>query len=395
MATILHLSPFPDSDSYTSGGLIRIKEIRNAYKELGFDVCRCHVVTRERDIVNPLDVRLKWIDRVRRKHWGPPQNIGQIRLTWATKNSDFYSRKIISSLPDSIDLIQIEHPWLIHLANQIRRSPKASHAKLIYSAHNIESQLHADIWGKSRASVNLIDEIRETEIYALQCADISWGVSESDARWMRLHAAKHVLHVPNGCREITINPHKESASERAPYVLFVGGNFKPNIDGFMEWIGTQADLLSEKTTIMVAGDVGRVLSQQPTLQKSFLEKKIIDAGKPSIAELDDLIADSAAIILPITKGAGSNLKTAEALCSQRPIIATDFSFRGYERWKNSTEIHFAKSPQQFCELINETLKNSNQPKAKRDDLDELYWKNIFIEAIHQTQNIVNKTQPSS
>lgn len=392
MATILHLSPFPDSDKCTSGGLIRIKEIRNSYKALGFNVVPCHVVTRDRDLKNPSDVKLKWIDRIRRKHWGPPKNIGQIRLTWATEKSNSYSKNIIKTLPKSVDIIHIEHPWLIHLANQIRRDPRAKNAKLIYSAHNIENQLHAQIWGNSSASDYLVNEIRKTEIDAIRCADVCWGVSESDANWMQLQGGKHVLHVPNGCREITTST-TDRLNDR-PYALFVGGNFKPNIEGFMEWIGACVERLSDQNAIIVAGDVGRVLSQEPTLQKAFLEKKIIDAGKPSIQELDALISSASAIVLPITKGAGSNLKTAEALCSQKPIIATHFSFRGYEKWQNSAGIHFANSPEQFCDLINTTLQKLDPSPTKRDGLDDLYWKNIFINAINQSSNILNTQQPN-
>lgn len=388
MPTILHLSPFPDTNKCVSGGLIRINEIRAAYREQGFSVIPCHIVTRERDLRNPLDQRLRWFDRIRKKHWGAPRNIGQIRLAWATRHTNFYANRIIAGLAESVDIIQIEHPWLIHLALTIQKSTKLKHPKIIYSAHNIESELHAQLWGELESAKYLIKAILETELLAIQSADLCWGVSDSEVSWFKKHGAKEAIHVPNGCREI-----QKAGTERLidqPYALFVGGNFKPNVDGFMEWIGNHISNVAAEGVIAVAGDVGRALNELPALHSAFSTKKIISAGRLELAHLDALINHASALLLPITKGAGSNLKTAEALSSGRPIIATKFSFRGYEKWEGAGGIQFAETPHAFCELINVALQGPIPPQTQHRDCNELLWKTILTNAIRTTALLINK-----
>jgi glycosyltransferase involved in cell wall biosynthesis len=80
---------------------------------------------------------------------------------------------------------------------------------------------------------------------------------------------------------------------------------------------------------------------------------------------DDLAAtilSSSAVLLPITQGGGSNLKTAEALASGRRIVATSFAFRGYEDYLNVSGVAIADTPDEFR---SEMIKAVKQPPPAR------------------------------
>lgn len=384
MPVVLHISPFPDFDNPTSGGLIRIAEIRRAYQRNGYEVIPCHIVTRDRDLVHPLDQKLPWIDRIRRKHLGPPRHLGQIRLRWATQRSHAMARRIAKGLDRHIDVIHLEHPWLIELARQLRTYPQASHAALVYSAHNLEHRLHEQLWmreGRNHKAVHrLTAEVIAAEEECIEAADICWAVSPEDQEWLQRQGGKNVLLVPNGCRKLD-NKVPQASVPAQPYVVFVGGDYPPNIDGFLHWIGSSAACLPSGTTIALAGKAGDVLAAKPELRRAIHEGKVINLGLQPVECLDQLLLHAYAILLPISSGGGTNLKTAEALCSRRPIVATDMSFRGFEQWLDTEGIHVANTPEQFMSDTINILTSSFANECTRAHLDQLQWDGILDKAL--------------
>lgn len=388
MSAILHISPFPDAKNAASGGQIRISETRNAYTALGHTVLPCHFVTRSRDLHNPFDIKTKWIDRVYRKHIGHPKNIGQLRLYWATKRSSCYANALANSIKTEIQAIHLEHPWLIPFATEIKKSPHIKNAKVIYSAHNIEADLHHQLWNKTKAKKkiieNLLQDVSQAEAEAIRASDICWAVSQAEKEKLIQLGAKRVLLVPNGCRDIYTPVQSEVSPNQKPYVLFVGGSYQPNVDGFLEWAGDAAEQIPDGTTVIIAGAAGAALRRHPKLSAFFDTGRILDAGIVSTAHLDSLITCAHAILLPISKGAGTNLKTSEALCSGRPIIATPYSFRGFEEWLQAEGVSIADSPKRFSELVCSALNITFQEKQYRPNMEQIRWNNILRNAITET-----------
>src|SRR5690606_15938162 len=74
--------------------------------------------------------------------------------------------------------------------------------------------------------------------------------------------------------------------------------------------------------------------------------------------LNGLLRLSDVIILPITSGGGSNLKTAEAILTSKPIVATNFAFRAYENFLDLPNITISNSKTIFKKSIIDTLKKS-------------------------------------
>jgi hypothetical protein len=108
------------------------------------------------------------------------------------------------------------------------------------------------------------------------------------------------------------------------------------------------------------------------------------------AELQSLIEDSRGIILPIIGGGGSNLKTAEALISNKSIIATTFAFRGYEKYIQNDNIYIANTKEEFIDKI-KLLLNKNLPsdgRSKAPINKELTWDGRFEEYGEKVKSIV-------
>jgi hypothetical protein len=388
MVRVLQISPFAISEAPASGGLIRIAETRRAYERAGCEVSTCCLVTRRRDLRNPLDLQLSWLDRLWRQHLGKPSNLGPIRIRWATLRSSQLRARLLARIDQPIDLIHVEHPWAIRLALDLRAQPAFSNALVVYGSHNIEHQIFRDVWKKKRQwnrhARRLCAQIEAAEAESATQADICWAVSENDAQVLRetLHARRVTL-APSGCRAFPARKTISGLPDR-PYVLFVGGAYPPNIDGFMEWCGNALTYLPAGTAIVLAGAAGDVLAHMPAYQEDIGRGALINLGQTPQTELDQLILHANAVILPISVGGGTNLKTAEALRSRRPLIATPASMRGYEAWAADGGVHIAHDATAFRQTVARCLTHPFSPDCDRVALERLSWEQCLDQAVAAT-----------
>ena len=82
------------------------------------------------------------------------------------------------------------------------------------------------------------------------------------------------------------------------------------------------------------------------------------AGHLKVCPLALLLALASCIVLPITVGGGSNIKTAEAIFSGRPVIGTTPSFRGYEAARELPGIHRTDDAAAFRRLVKRALEGT-------------------------------------
>jgi glycosyltransferase involved in cell wall biosynthesis len=73
------------------------------------------------------------------------------------------------------------------------------------------------------------------------------------------------------------------------------------------------------------------------------------------ADLAALLALAQVIILPITAGGGSNVKTAEALHAGRHVVGTALAFRGFERFLALPGVYPHDDPAGFKQRLLEQL----------------------------------------
>lgn len=395
---VLQVCPFSIPDEPSSGGQIRITAIQEAYQAAGCLVDRCCIVTRARDVRNPLDLVMTWPDRIRRYHIGKPGNLGQIRQHWAAEKSQRLQKQLAKKLTAHYDLVHVEHPWDAELIHQLRNHASLRRARIISSSHNVERELfesvvqERDEWNGS--AKRLAQDIGRIELNAAARADLIWAVSKHDANKLAQSGTPFVV-APNGCRPLPSNPRDETfSSVSRPYALFVGANYGPNVNGFLNMLGDDFGFLPKGTSLHTIGTCGEFLSKHEPHQSWIHSGALAHHGRVSQATLDSALHHASVIILPITAGGGTNLKTAEALATNHPILGTSHSFRGFEDWTHADRVWLEDSPTTFrsklADLLTRTPCASEKHTLDTAALD-LTWSNVLRPAIDATLALIQPT----
>lgn len=87
------------------------------------------------------------------------------------------------------------------------------------------------------------------------------------------------------------------------------------------------------------GDICTLFKAWP--RSTQFADRVFCAGAVTNEQRSALLKMSDIVVLPITEGGGTNLKTAEALQSARTIAATDVAFRGFERHRSLVGVYCA------------------------------------------------------
>lgn len=386
---VLQVCPFGIPSEPTSGGQIRIAAIAAAYAAAGCEVDRCCVLTRTRDVQNPLDVVMPWWDRVRRYHIGKPSNLGQIRLHWAASKGRSLQRQLDIKLAQRYDVVHVEHPWGIELICQLREHPFLREALLICSAHNVEHELFESIvqerqeW--TRAAQRLAQEIGRIEHLAAARSDLVWTVSKHDAAALSQTGTPCIV-APNGCRELPeLTNDPEFTRFSRPYALFVGADYGPNVHGFLGMLGDDLRFLPDNTCVHTIGTCGEPLRHHAPHKLARHTGQLVHHGRVSQTKLDAALRHASLIILPISSGGGTNLKTAEALATGHAVLGTSQAFRGFEDWICTPNVFVENAPTTFRKKMAELLSLAHDTQTcTRVRRPHLTWAQALQPAINKT-----------
>lgn len=268
------------------------------------------------------------------------------------------------------DIIQIEQAFpyigLRPLLNEIDFK-----ALLIFSSHNIEYAMKEEMLISLGYDDSFIDDkvalIKENEIKLATVADLTVAVSEADVKELKKFGARKIILARNGIYKS--NPSPESVEywkdtfqklSVKKIVLFVGSAHPPNWIGFNDMVGLGLGFIPLDTRIVFAGSISEYAQSELKKLKynigatTFL-KRAYFAGRLSEDRLVGLISMADVVLLPITEGGGSNLKTAEAVASGKKIVATNYAFRGFDSQAGLPNIYLADKPEQFRASIVEAL----------------------------------------
>ncbi len=393
MAHILQINPFPIPDEPQSGGTIRIAEIRKAYLRTGATVSTTCIVTRRRDLKQPGDLLLPWLHKLWRPHLGQPTHLGPLRIRWSTVHAKTLLNQLLPKLPPRVDVIHLEHPWAIRLAIQAREHPACRSAVIVYGSQNIEQDYYQGVWtsaGQWNAKARrLTTWIREAEAEAAQLSDLCWAVSVADADALTALGAREVLVAPNACRTL---PSSTDASgvPPYPYAFYAGGGSAANVEGLITWLGTPDSFIPHGTAILIAGSVGKKIQRHPAFRSAFESGQLMSLGDIDGHQLDRLLLNARCVLLPISRSGGTNLKTAEALSSQRAVVATPLSLRGYEVWQDAPGVLIGTTPADFQQHVCDLLSRQEMPEARRNGLDVLGWQHALAPAVSATIDLTRQ-----
>ena len=258
------------------------------------------------------------------------------------------------------DVVQVEHPWLFAFA---RRFVREVNAKLIYSSHNVEWQLKKQILSSyfdEDTARQQADLIKRVELDAVAGAESIACVSENDAVWLRTQTTKPVVVAPNGVKPWQTNEEgrKEAASitQGYRYALYCASAHPPNMTGFFDMFAGGFGSLKPDEKLVVAGGASWAMAGDVRIHQSpKLAERYVIGGIVSQDCLEGLLDGAACIVLPLTQGGGTNLKTAEALWAGKHIVATTVAMRGFERFFGARGVHVADEPAAFKRALRNAM----------------------------------------
>lgn len=347
-AVIVSLSPFPADGEW--GGAIRSREISSAIKD----------VFPESYVINCNMLHYGWLDMpdfMNEEH----SQLSDIRMLF----KDMGTERLVRGVPDAIIF---DHPWMWTEAKKLKeRYPEV---KLIHSSHNIEFRLKSDLLvGLSEDTIDeVIRFLEDTEIEIAEQSDLVICVTESDAAWFRRNGAKNVIAINNGT-----NAFLSEVKSSKHYVLVVGSGHPPNIEGSIKYFKNAVDWLPDSTDLIFVGTMCDGLRGKLGPERNeYHDTTIRFLGKRSDEELDKLIESANVIALPIPYGGGSNLKTAEALVSGRPVVGTFVAFRGFESFSLSENVVVVDTKSHFREAIADACRYKIETVYRKDS-EKLTW----------------------
>lgn len=281
-------------------------------------------------------------------------------------------------------VVSLEQPWLLPAVMRWRTEHPERPVALVNSSQNIEAPLKREIladWPGAEVEM-AVRRIEALEREAAQVCDLSIACTEDDAAELVAMGARRVVVAGNGIVERTVDPQRVAdwnwhlGGRRL--ALFVGSAYPPNAEGFWEMFAPSLAFLAPDQRILGVGGVSGLVTAHPEYKRweGINASRFVPAGIQSEEALGALLALAACIVLPITKGGGSNIKTAEAVHTGKPVVGTTKSFRGYERVLALPGVHRADEPAEFKRLTRAALDEA-LPAAGPDDRalrDSVLWR---------------------
>ena len=280
--------------------------------------------------------------------------------------------------PDII-LVEQPYPWpLVEklLANGTLRAG----TRTIYSSHNVEIDMkrksYADLFTPEEAEIHS-DTVMQIEQNAiLECAAMlcTTELDYAFAGKLRAEVPRQVF--CNGHSHATHNfealaKWQDNFTSAALNFAFVGSAHPPNINGIWDLLqALPKSFLAKNTNIWILGGVGPALIDMKAFDPNEYPFVQI-TGRVDAEDIDAALALSDGVLLPIWEGSGSNLKTAQALLTDRPVIASKFSFRGFENYLSTPGVLISESTSGLANLLANATPAS--PIERSDCVESLTW----------------------
>ncbi|MEK6420549.1 MAG: glycosyltransferase [Burkholderia gladioli] len=296
-------------------------------------------------------------------------------------DDDFAKSKLTKIFRDFLpDFVFVEQPWLFAAAKQA--APK--HAKVVYSSQNIEWRLKEKLFDRMphKRRGELVDAIRVAEINAAKFSDLVVACTQTDLDYYRGESnARDFAGVvagngvePFSCTDQRVGEWLEFF--KRPIPVFVSSAHLPNAQGFWDMMAPGLTFLRPGEEILVLGGVSSIILQGRGFEKNSAVNlsRLNVAGPREKTELQAIIRSAHVVLLPITDGEGSNLKTAEALESGSPIVATSKAFRGFESAMKLNHVTIADSPKEFRSAVRRALERPRQTNLTPLEVrSQYYW----------------------
>jgi glycosyltransferase involved in cell wall biosynthesis len=374
---IAHLTPYPTRQP-RHGGQLRAHHAARALEAAGHVVERISVFS-STHYPPTADEPAVDLAAVRPRHrWRDVPQVADMTLGDLAA-TDAASFAALAARLDAAraDLVMLEEPWLWPAVRRWRAGRPLP--PVIFNAYNIESRAKAQIRADAGVAeaAGIVADVDALERDLAATAAGATATTEEDAAVLRAWTAAPVVVARNGTvARRTAHLHGILPAPLDPqlrYVLFVGSAHPPNASGFLALALPALPVLRSTERIVVAGDVCTLLA--PVLAAGgpnfMLRDRLVLLGPVGNLPLDCLLGNAAGILLPITYGGGSNLKTAEALISGLPVVGTSQAFRGFADFADRPRVTIADTPEAFAAGIRRALDAG--PSGPAADAGPLLW----------------------
>jgi glycosyltransferase involved in cell wall biosynthesis len=293
-------------------------------------------------------------------------------------------------------IVMVEQPWLFAVA---KKFTKNTTIKLVYSSQNIEWRLKDKILDRENPAQKeyLTSEIKKLEIDAVRIANLTVACTVQDAKYYNELGGSKKSQVTvvagNGVEEFSCKEERVGEWQKfltLPTAVFVSSAHIPNAQGFWEMMSPGLTFLKQGEQILIIGSISGILTQV----KGFNEFSDLNLSRLNLAgtrektELQSLVRASHVVLLPITDGEGSNLKTAEALESGCFIVGTNKAFRGFEAAVSLPHITIADNPNDFRKAVRRILNTPRNTDGTPYKIrSQYYWEQQLAPLVRAIANL--------
>lgn len=271
-------------------------------------------------------------------------------------------------------VIIFEQPWHAALLSDLREQGLDG-AKIVYSSQNVESQLMASAFDRSEA------ERLEREL--VEAADLVVACTQHDANVYAEWGAKKICvfgngHIRRNASESLLRSWRHELRYRK-VAVFTGSAHPPNAEGFFELFLPAPGCIPPDARLVVIGGVCDLITSSSlyTSNRSIFAETTMLIGRQEEDALNALFELAEVVVLPVTSGGGSNLKTAEALLSLKPIVGTSKSFVGFEDYKALGGVTITDDPARFKQAIRDVFLFGGKSGRRFEDVRNLTWENVL------------------
>jgi len=297
------------------------------------------------------------------------------------------------------DIIQIEQVFpyfgMKRLLAELGLSPK-----IVFSSHNVEAPHKREILdsvGMPQEQINdIFKQIEEAELDLTRNSELVIACTKADGEYYKKHGAKKVVVARNGMALIkttdtAVQHWKDYFAEHSinKKAIFVGAAHPPNWIGFETMIGYGMGFMPFDSRLVLVGGICDYFER--TAREAYnpyhltFWQRVISCNRPDDDNLAALINLADVIVLPITEGGGSNLKTAEAVLSGRPVVGTSHAFRSFEELMDLPNVHIADKPDDFRKAIVAAMSQPVQQRnaAEKKLAESVLWENCLADAVKE------------
>ena len=397
---ILILSTYPHV-SPQHGGQKRADAIVRRYEELGLEVRYIGIYVKDTYSKHgPNDVYIESKRSLDHINHANTELTGDLATGWISRDDEaVYSairEQVVSFSPD---IVQVEQPYLAPLINRLREEGYISWQKAVYSSHNIEWRMKEEMLQnesdmKTERKKDIVAQIRGLEHDLIKNSDQVIAVTADDGKYCEENGAKEVILAPNGIghpaidkREVDRLKSEYAARGVARTVVFVGSWHQPNWQGFLDLVSTGLGYVPHDTRIVIAGSISGLIEEyfqyRSVVERTCFMQRALLMGRVSEERLGAILHLADLIILPVTSGGGSNLKTAEAILSRKPTLASEHAMRGYgQDFKELPYVHVAAGAKQYKRAMAELIDASpSLPKLSKKEItlsNSVLWDKVLV-----------------